>query len=118
MRGPTRAWPPTARSKPRVVTPKAARQVSGVAIAGDFWALTGARAAAGRLFGPQEQDSMVIAWDAFERDFAADPHAVGSAVAVDGRSVTITGVLPEELPASVSDVVASHGTAACGSVLS
>ena len=78
-----------------MVTAKDAEQVSGVAIAGDFWSLTGARPALGRLFGPREQDTVVIAWDLFEREFAADEHAIGESVAVDGRSVTITGVLPK-----------------------
>jgi len=79
-----------------MVIPKDARQVSGVAIAGDFWTLTGARPALGRLFGPQAQDSVVLAWDLFENEFAADPRVVGSSVSVDGRSVTITGVLPKD----------------------
>ncbi len=79
-----------------MVTPRDAQQVSGVAIAGDFWALTGARPALGRLFGPQEQDTVVLAWDLFESRFATDPHVVGRSVAVDGRSVTITGVLPKD----------------------
>jgi putative ABC transport system permease protein len=79
-----------------LVTPKDAQQVSGVLIAGDFWKLTGARPARGRLFGPQEQDTAVLAWDLFEREFTADPHVVGRSVAIDGRPVTITGVLPKD----------------------
>ena len=79
-----------------MVTPKDAEQVSGVVIGGDFWALTGVRPALGRLFGPQEQDTVVLAWDLFARQFAADPHVVGRSVAVDGRSVTVTGVLPKD----------------------
>jgi putative ABC transport system permease protein len=79
-----------------MVTPKDAEQVSSVAIAGDFWALTGVRPVLGRLFGPQEQDTMVLAWDLFESQFAADPRVVGSSVSVDGRSVTIAGVLPKD----------------------
>jgi len=65
-------------------------------IAGDFWTLTGARPALGRLFGQQEQDTVVLAWDLFAHEFAADPHVVGRSVAVDGRSVTITGVLARD----------------------
>src|SRR5580658_2606040 len=77
-----------------LVTPKDAQQLSGVLIAGDFWALAGARPALGRLFGPQEQDAIVLAWDLFESQFAADPRIIGRLVALDGRSVTVTGVLP------------------------
>jgi putative ABC transport system permease protein len=79
-----------------MVTPKDAEQVSGVVIAGDFWALTGVRPALGRLFGPREQDAVVLAWDLFARQFAADPHVIGRSVAVDGRAVTVTGVLPKD----------------------
>jgi putative ABC transport system permease protein len=79
-----------------MVTAKDAEQVSGVVIAGDFWTLTGARPALGRLFGPREQDTVVLAWDLFEHQFAADPHVVGRSVAVDGRPVTVTGVLPKD----------------------
>jgi len=79
-----------------MVTPKDAQQVSGVAIAGDFWTLTGARPALGRLFAPHEQDTVVLAWDLFESQFAGDQHVVGRSVAVDGRAVTITGVLPKD----------------------
>jgi hypothetical protein len=79
-----------------MVTLKDAEQVSGVVIAGDFWTLTGARPALGRLFGPREQDAVVLAWDLFEHQFASDPHVVGRSVAVDGRPVTVTGVLPKD----------------------
>jgi putative ABC transport system permease protein len=79
-----------------MVTPKDAQQVSGMVVAGDFWSLTGARPALGRLFGPPEQDTVVLAWDLFENQFAADQHVVGKSVSVDGRSVTITGVLPKD----------------------
>jgi putative ABC transport system permease protein len=79
-----------------MVTPRDAQQVSGVLIAGDFWTLTGTRPALGRLFGPQEQDTVVLAWDLFESRFAADPHVVGKSVSLDGRPVTITGVLPKD----------------------
>ncbi|MEX2261343.1 MAG: ABC transporter permease [Bryobacteraceae bacterium] len=76
-------------------TSKEAIQVSGVAIAGDFWTITGARPALGRLFGPEEQDAAVLSWDLFERQFAADPRVVGASVSLDGRPVTVTGVLPK-----------------------
>ena len=72
----------------------AAQQVSGVVVAGDFWSLTGARPALGRLFGPQEPDRVVLAWDLYARQFGADPAVIGKSVVVDGRAVTITGVLP------------------------
>ena len=62
---------------------------------GDFWNLTGASPALGRLFAPQESNALVLSWDLFQRQFGADPRAVGSAVTVDGRAATIGGVLPK-----------------------
>ncbi|HVN05202.1 MAG TPA: ABC transporter permease [Bryobacteraceae bacterium] len=72
----------------------AAQQVSGVVVAGDFWALTGARPALGRLFGPREQDRVVLTWDLFARQFGADPALIGKSVLFDGRAATVSGVLP------------------------
>src|SRR5580692_295268 len=40
-------------------------QITGVYVAGDFWGITGARAALGRLFG-DEPDCLVLTWDFFE----------------------------------------------------
>jgi putative ABC transport system permease protein len=78
-----------------MATPQGAANVSGVVIAGDFWAVTGARPAFGRLFSPEEQDAIVLTWDLFERDFAGDPGVVGRSVTLDGHATTVTGVLPK-----------------------
>ena len=78
-----------------IATAKGAREVTGVFVSGDFWGIAGAHAALGRLFGPEEGGLIVLSWDLFQRQFAADPHAVGSSVLLDGRSVTIAGILPE-----------------------
>ena len=97
-------WRTTARSydgmasysfqQSAIATSRTAFPVAAVLAGGDFWSLTGATPALGRLFGPGEQDGVVISWDVFQREFGGDPHAVGSAVTVDGRASTITGVLP------------------------
>ena len=79
-----------------MLTPQQAEHVSGVVIAGDFWRLAGARPAFGRLFGPQEPDTVVLAWDLFARYFAADPRAIGKSIIVDGRPFAVTGVLPAD----------------------
>ncbi len=76
-----------------IETPKGASQVSGVVVAGDFWKITGTRPALGRLFGPEEQDAIVLSWDMFERQFGADPRVIGKSVAMDGRPVNVAGVL-------------------------
>ncbi|HEY7391983.1 MAG TPA: ABC transporter permease [Bryobacteraceae bacterium] len=78
-----------------IATAQGAGKVTGVFAGGDFWAITGARAALGRLFGPQEQGSIVISWNLFQDRFAADPRTVGSSVMLDGAAVAIAGVLPK-----------------------
>lgn len=98
------AWRTTARSyngvasysfqQAAIATSRTAFPVAAVFAGGDFWSLTGAIPAFGRLFGPGEQNGVVISWDLFQRQFGGDPHAVGSAVTVDGSASTITGVLP------------------------
>jgi putative ABC transport system permease protein len=77
-----------------IATGHAAFPVAAVLAGGDFWSLTGATPALGRLFGPGEADGVVISWDVFQREFGGDARAVGSAVTVDGKASTITGVLP------------------------
>lgn len=69
--------------------------VAAVFAVGDFWTLTGARPALGRLFTPGETNAVVISWELFQRQFGANPRVVGSAVTVDGGSATLTGVLPK-----------------------
>jgi predicted permease len=76
-----------------MVTPKDASHITGVAVAGDFWEITGAHPALGRLFQPEERDTVVLSWELFQRQFGGDPNIVGSSVLLDGRPVTITGVL-------------------------
>ena len=98
------AWRTTARSydgvasysfqQSAIANSRTAFPVAAVLVGGDFWRLAGATPALGRLFGPGERDGVVIAWDVFQRQFGGDARAVGSAVTVDGRASTITGVLP------------------------
>jgi predicted permease len=78
-----------------IVNARGAFPAAAVFAAGDFWALTGAVPALGRLFGPDDTNALVISWDLFQRQFGADPRAVGSTVMVDGNAATLTGVLPE-----------------------
>ena len=99
------AWRSTARSyngvasysfqQAAIANGRTAFPVAAVFADGDFWNLTGATPAFGRLFGPGEQNGVVISWDLFHRQFGGDPQAVGSAVTVDGSVSTISGVLPK-----------------------
>jgi putative ABC transport system permease protein len=78
-----------------VANSRGAFPVGAVLVGGDFWAVTGAHPGLGRLFGPNETNTLVLSWDLFQRQFGADPRAIGSAVTVDGRAATIAGVLPK-----------------------
>jgi putative ABC transport system permease protein len=77
-----------------VVAPGAAVQLEGVLIGGDFWSLTGAKPAMGRLFTPEEHDAVVLTWEAFQNEFAGNPAMLGASVTIDGRAATVSGVLP------------------------
>ncbi len=73
------------------------------AVDGDFWNVTGARPFLGRLFGPKEAGVLVLSYDLFEQGFGGDSKVIGQAVSLDGRSVTVTGVLGKDfrlLPAA------------------
>ncbi len=78
-----------------LVTSAGGYRVTGVLTGGDFWAITGARAALGHLPAPDQQGAIVISWDLFEQQFAANPRIVGSSISLDGRPATIAAVLPK-----------------------
>jgi putative ABC transport system permease protein len=62
----------------------------------DFWKLTGARPALGRLPEPGERDALLLSQAFFARAFSSDPRVVGRPVTVNGRQAAIVGVLPAE----------------------
>jgi predicted permease len=68
-------------------------QVRTVWVSEDFWVVAGVHAALGRLPTAGDADIIVLSYPFFERWFRADPHLVGSVVTVNGRQVTIAGVL-------------------------
>ena len=73
-----------------------ADRVRVVSIAGDFWALTGGHAALGRLFAPGEsQSSVVLSHSLFLRRFNGDRTITGKVIELDGRPLTVTGILPQ-----------------------
>ncbi|SPE27478.1 conserved membrane hypothetical protein [Candidatus Sulfopaludibacter sp. SbA3] len=78
-----------------IATSRGTDQITGVYVAGDFWKMTGAQAASGRLFG-DEQDCLVLSWDYFQREFAGDARAIGQTVVLNARAARITGVLPRD----------------------
>lgn len=65
-------------------------------ITGDFWRMTAARQALGRLFSDSESDALVLSWGLFERRFSGDPAVIGRPVTLNGHSFTIVGVLAKD----------------------
>ncbi|HEU4413532.1 MAG TPA: ABC transporter permease, partial [Candidatus Angelobacter sp.] len=63
-------------------------------ITGDFWSISGAKPALGRIFTPHERDQLVLSWPLFQRRFGGDPAVIGKSLTIDGRTFTIAGVLP------------------------
>ena len=64
-------------------------------VAGDFWAIAGARAAFGHLFdSTQPSHSIVLSHSLFERQFAGDARIIGKTALLDGAPITVVGVLP------------------------
>ncbi|MGE5324099.1 MAG: ABC transporter permease, partial [Actinomycetota bacterium] len=63
-------------------------------ITGDFWSISGAKPALGRLFGEHERDEIVLSWPLFQERFGSDPRVIGKSLTIDGRAFTIVGVLP------------------------
>ncbi len=61
-------------------------------IAGDFWAITGASAAFGRLFASGDRDSLVVTFDSFDQILSGDSRWLGRTLNLDGRSFNIAGI--------------------------
>ena len=80
-------------SQPTLATADAAEPHWIAQVTGDFWKLSGARPALGRLFTGVEPDALVLSDGLFERRFGRDPRAIGKVVTMGGRPVTIAGVL-------------------------
>ena len=70
----------------------------------DFWDLTAARLAAGRLPRPEERDVVLVSRGFARRWFPEDSDVVGRTLTIEERQATVVGVLHEDfrfhLPAS------------------
>ncbi len=74
-------------------------EVTGAYVTSDFFRMLGVPLAAGREFGPEQEDGearTVILGDGFWRTrFGADPGIVGRAIRLNGRPYTVVGIAPE-----------------------
>jgi len=76
-------------------------RVRPMAVSGEFFDLLGIQPVAGRAIGPADTIESappvaVIGYNLWHRAFGAEPGAVGKQVTVNGQSVTIVGVAPED----------------------
>ena len=79
----------------------AAEQVRGVAVTPEFFDMLGVRPAVGRTFRSDEEqpgrDQVVVLTDGFwQRHFGGNRAVVGQSALVDGRPMTIIGILPKD----------------------
>ncbi len=86
----------------------AGKPASAFFVTGNFFDELGARAAQGRLFdaGDERSDAppVVVLGSRYWVDhFGADPSVVGAVVRLDGRDVTIIGVVAREFPGLAGD---------------
>jgi putative ABC transport system permease protein len=65
-------------------------------ITGDFWELTGAKLALGRLFEAGEGQTVVLSNAIFERRFHSDAGVLGQTVTIQGAPFTVVGVLQKD----------------------
>ena len=89
----------------------AAEQIAGAAVTTSFFRTLGVSPLAGRSFLPEDEKPggtrvALISRRLWQRLFAADPAIAGKVVALNGRDVTIIGVLPEmfRFPSRETDI--------------
>ncbi len=63
-----------------------------------FWELSGVRLLHGRFPARDERDTLLVSFDFFQDRLGGEAGSIGKAIMVDGRQVTILGVLPRAFP--------------------
>jgi putative ABC transport system permease protein len=77
-------------------------RVGGELVSGNYFSMLGVKAAAGRLFNPEEDDQVkeghpvvVLSYDYWVNRFSRDPNVVGSKILVSNYPMTVVGVSAE-----------------------
>jgi putative ABC transport system permease protein len=76
-------------------------QLQGVRVSANFFEALGARPALGQTFLPEQDQEgsapvAIISYRLWQREFTADPSVLGKSLTLNGRTVTIVGVMPRE----------------------
>ena len=76
-------------------------RVDGMRVSSSFFSLFGARAAMGRVFGPDDDvagrsPNVILTHGYWQRRFGGDRGVIGKTLLLNGTSVTIAGVMREE----------------------
>jgi predicted permease len=77
-----------------------AERVVGLAVAGNFFSTLGVAPMMGRVFTPADDrpghnDVIVVSERFWKERLGGDPHAIGIILRLDGKPVTVAGVMPE-----------------------
>jgi putative ABC transport system permease protein len=92
-----------------MMSDQGAEVISGRLVGGDFFGVLGTGAAIGRVFGPEQSErgaaAEVVLGDRFwRRRFDGDRGVIGRSITLDGRPVTVVGVMPAGFGYSEPDV--------------
>lgn len=76
------------------------KPATGITVTGNFFQTLGVEPVAGRLFAEEEtrqgaRPVALLAYAFWKSQYAADPTIVGKSIDMDGKPVTVVGVLPE-----------------------
>src|SRR5262249_4968396 len=84
----------------------------GELVSGNYFSVLGVRPVLGRFFSPDEDGDkqggypvVVISYGLWNRQFHADPSAIGSTIRVNRQPLTIIGVAPQEFRGSMPGLV-------------
>src|SRR5262249_12252766 len=74
-------------------------RVAGELVSSDFLSVLRVQPALGRGFVPEDEhhipyNTVLLSYGLWQRRFGADPYAVGRTMQVNGRALTIIGVMP------------------------